>query len=240
MEYGFGTGTVGIAGNYSRPRAKFVGNVSRDEADSFQVGGFGGFAIAGAFAQAYLGYGWDDHDIDREGVVEGMRAKTDGDHWLAGAKAGYLFPVGIMRAGPVVAIDYAKAKVDGYTESGDPALTLNVELGERQVVHRRHRRRASRRLRHQRRLRPALSLGDAGEGAGATTTVSSASRRPPRRGSSTAGPLGDGSDGAYGRISGGGSAEILSRVSLNTVLSTTVGRDDGNDVSASVGLNYGF
>ena len=31
-----------------------------------------------------------------------------------------------MRAGPVVALDYAKAKVDGYTETGDAALTLDV------------------------------------------------------------------------------------------------------------------
>jgi hypothetical protein len=52
--------------------------------------------------------------------------------------------------------------------------------------------------------------------------------------------LGDRSDGAYGRISGGGTAAILSGVSLNTMLSTTVGKDDGNDVSASVGLNVGF
>ena len=239
VEYGFGTGTVGIAGNYSRPRAKFVGNVSRDEADSFQIGGFGGFAIAGGFAQAYLGYGWDDHDIDREGVVEGMRAKTDGDHWLAGAKAGYLFPVGIMRAGPVVAIDYAKAKVDGYSESGDPALTLNVgsvsaksftggigaELRgdfDTSGVY----------------VRPYLSAMLEKELGDNDRVVRFSQTTAP--GIVNSWSVGDGSDGAYGRLSAGGSAEILSRVSLNTVLSTTVGRDDGNDVSASVGLNYGF
>jgi phospholipase/lecithinase/hemolysin/uncharacterized protein YhjY with autotransporter beta-barrel domain len=239
VEYGFGTGTVGIAGNYSRPRAKFIGDVSRDEADSFQIGGFGGFAIAGAFAQAYLGYGWDDHDIEREGVVEDMRAKTDGDHWLAGAKAGYLFPVGIMRAGPVVAIDYAKAKVDGYTETGNPALTLNVgsvnaksftggigaelrgDFGTGGAY-----------------VRPYLSamiekeLGDNDRVVHFSQTTSP--------GIVNSWLVGEGSDGVYGRISGGGSAEILSRVSLNTVLSTTVGRDDGNDVSASVGLSVGF
>ena len=239
VEYGFGTGTVGIAGNYSRPRAKFIGDVSRDEADSFQVGGFGGFAIAGGFAQAYLGYGWDDHDIDREGVVEGMRAKTDGDHWLAGAKAGYLFPVGIMRAGPVVAIDYAKAKVDGYTESGDPALTLNVSsvsaksftggIGaelrgdfDTSGVY----------------VRPYLSAMLEKELGDNDRVVRFSQTTAP--GIVNSWSVGDGSDGAYGRLSAGGSAEILSRVSLNTVLSTTVGRDDGNDVSASVGLNYGF
>ncbi|HEU0284924.1 MAG TPA: autotransporter domain-containing protein [Sphingomicrobium sp.] len=239
LEYGFGTGTVGIAGNYSRPRAKFVGDVSRDEADSIQLGGFGGFAIAGAFAQGYLGFGWDDHDISRQGVVEGMRAKTDGKHWLAGAKAGYLMPLGIMRAGPVVAIDYAKAKVDGYTESGDPTLTLNVdsvtaksltggiggeirgdfEAGGASV-------------------RPYLSAMLEKELGDNDRVVRFAQTTAP--GIVNSWSLGDRSKKAYGRLTAGGSAEILSRVSLNTVLSTTVGRDDGNDVSAQVGLNVGF
>jgi phospholipase/lecithinase/hemolysin/uncharacterized protein YhjY with autotransporter beta-barrel domain len=239
VEYGFGTGTVGIAGNYSRPRAKFVGNVSRDEADSFQIGGFGGFAIAGAFAQAYLGYGWDDHDIERKGVVEGMSAKTDGDHCLAGAKAGYLLPVGIMRAGPVVAIDYAKAKVDGYTETGDPALTLNVSS----VNAKSFTGGIGAELRGDfdtggASVRPYLSAMLEKELSDNERVVHFAQTTAP--GIVNSWSVGDGSDGVYGRISGGGSAEILSNLTLNTMLSTSIGRDDGNDVSASVGLNVGF
>ncbi|HEX6410422.1 MAG TPA: autotransporter domain-containing protein [Sphingomicrobium sp.] len=239
IEYGFGTGTIGIAANYSRPRAKFVSNVARDEADSIQVGGFAGFAIAGAFAQAHLGYGWDDHDITRSGVVEGMSAKTDGKHWLAGAKAGYLLPVGSMRAGPVVAIDYAKAKADGYTETGDPTLTLNVDS----VTAKSLTGSIGGELRGDfeaggASVRPYLSamlekeLGDNDRVVRFSQTTSP--------GIVNSWSLGDRSKKAYGRLSAGGSAEILSRVSLNTVLSTTVGRDDGNDVSAQVGLNVGF
>ena len=239
IEYGFGTGTVGIAGNYSRPRSKFISNVARDEADSFQLGGFGGFAIAGAFAQAYLGYGWDNHDLKRAGVVEGMRADPDGDHWLAGAKGGYLFPVGIMRAGPVIALDYAKAKVDGYTETGDPALTLDVssvtaksftagigaelrgDFGTSGVS-----------------VRPYLSAMVEKELSDNDRVVHFAQTTAP--GIINSWSLGDRADGVYGRISGGGTAAILNNVSLNTMLSTTVGKDDGNDVSASVGLDVGF
>ena len=239
IEYGFGVGTVGIAANYSRPRAKFVGNVARDEADSIQVGGFGGFAIAGAFAQGYLGYGWDDHDISRKGVVEGMSAKTDGKHWLAGAKAGYLLPVGSMRAGPVVAIDYAKAKVDGYTETGDPTLTLNVDSVSAKSL--------TGSIGGELRgdfeaggasVRPYLSAMLEKELGDNDRVVRFAQTTAP--GIVNSWSLGDRSKKAYGRLSAGGSAEILSRVSLNTVLSTTVGRDDGNDVSAQVGLNVGF
>ena len=44
----------------------------------------------------------------------------------AGIKAGYLMPLGAVRVGPVVGLDYARARVDGYTEEGDAALALNV------------------------------------------------------------------------------------------------------------------
>jgi phospholipase/lecithinase/hemolysin/uncharacterized protein YhjY with autotransporter beta-barrel domain len=237
--YGFGTGVVGIAGNYSRPRAKFIGEVSRSESDTWQVGGFGGFAIAGAFAQAYLGYGWDDLDIRRKGVVENMRAGPNGDHWLAGAKAGFLFPVGIMRAGPVVAIDYAKANVDDYTETGDPALTLNVaSTSAKSLVGG---------LGAELRgdfdtsgvsVRPYLSAMLEKELVNGSRTLHFSQTSSPGIVNSWA--LGDRPDGLYGRISGGGSAQILNGVTLNTVLSTTVGRDNGNDVSGQLGLNVGF
>ena len=239
ISYGFGTGTIGIAGNYSRPRAKFIGDVSRTESNSWQVGAFGGFAVAGAFAQGYLGYGWDDHEIERQGVVEGMQAQTDGDHWLAGAKAGYLFPVGIMRAGPVVALDYAKAKVDGYTETGDPALTLNVSS----VSAKSFTGGIGAELRGDfdtggLSVRPYLSAMVEKELSDNDRVVRFSQTTAP--GIVNSWSLGDRSKSAYGRISGGGSAEILGGVTLNTVLSTTVGRDDGNDVSAQLGLNVGF
>jgi outer membrane lipase/esterase len=237
--YGFGTGVVGIAGNYSRPRAKFIGDVSRTDSDTWQIGGFGGFAIAGAFAQAYLGYGWDDLDIRRQGVVENMRADTNGDHWLAGAKAGFLFPVGIMRAGPVVAIDYAKANVDDYTETGDPALTLNVDsTSAKSLVGG-----IGAELRGDFdtsgvSVRPYLSAMLEKELANGSRTLHFSQTSAPGIVNSWA--LGDRPDGLYGRISGGGSAQILNGVTLNTVLSTTVGRDNGNDVSGQLGLNVGF
>jgi outer membrane lipase/esterase len=239
VSYGFGNGTVGIAGNYTKPRAKFIGDVSRTEGKTWQVGGFAGYAIAGAFAQGYLGYGWDDLDIEREGVVEGMRASTDGSHWLGGAKAGYLLPVGVMRAGPVVALDYAKASVDGYTETGDAALTLNVSSVKAKSF--------TGGLGVELRgdfdtsgvsVRPYLSAMLEKELSDSARTVRFAQTTAP--GIVNSWSLGDRSKKAYGRISGGGSAEILNGVAMNAVLSTSVGRDDGNDVSAQVGLNVGF
>jgi hypothetical protein len=50
----------------------------------------------------------------------------------------------------------------------------------------------------------------------------------------------DRSTKAYGRVAFGGSAGILNGVTINAVGSATLGRDEGNDVSAQVGLNVGF
>ena len=55
-----------------------------------------------------------------------MTADPHGSHAVAGAKGGYLMSFSALKVGPIVALDYAKAKVDGYTEAGDAALTLNV------------------------------------------------------------------------------------------------------------------
>nr|MDQ3077993.1 SGNH/GDSL hydrolase family protein [Pseudomonadota bacterium] len=105
-EYGFGSGLVGIAGNLSRPKANFANDAARVEGKSAQVGIYASAGIAGAFVQGYGGYGWDSHDLTREGVVEDMDADVDGNHSLAGIKAGYLMPMGILRIGPVVGLDY--------------------------------------------------------------------------------------------------------------------------------------
>ncbi|HVI05124.1 MAG TPA: autotransporter domain-containing protein, partial [Sphingomicrobium sp.] len=125
-EYGLEGGLVGIAGNYSRPKASFGNNASRVRATTWQVGAYGSLSMGGLFGQAYLGYGKDRDRITRTGVVENLSARPHGDHSVADAKAGYLMSFGGLEAGPVVSLDYARAKVDGYSESGDPALTLNV------------------------------------------------------------------------------------------------------------------
>jgi uncharacterized protein YhjY with autotransporter beta-barrel domain/phospholipase/lecithinase/hemolysin len=239
LSYGFPNGTVGIAGNYTRPKAKFIGDTARTESKTWQIGGFAGYAIAGAFAQGYLGYGNDDHDLTRLGVIDSMTADTDGNHWLAGAKAGYLMPLGAFRAGPVAAIDYVKAKVDGYTEQGDAALTLNVDdvsaksltgsvgaevrgdFDNSGIA-----------------VRPFLSAMVEKELSNGHRTIHFAQTSAP--GIVNSWTVGDGSKGVYGRLSGGGSAAILNGVTLNALASTTVGRDGGNDLSAHVGLDIGF
>jgi len=239
LAYGFGNGKVGIAGNWTKSKARFGADVARDRADSMQIGGFAGFAILGGFAQGYLGWGKDEHELRRQGVIDPLRATVDGNHWLAGAKGGYLFPLGIMRAGPVVAIDYAKAKVDGYSEDGDGALTLNVssvsaksmtggigaevrgdfDAGGMSV-------------------RPYFSAMVEKELLDGARNIRFAQTSAP--GIVNTWDFDDRSKKAYGRVAFGGSAAILDRVTLNAVGSTTISKDGGDEASAHVGLSVGF
>ena len=238
-EYGFGSGLVGLALNYSKPKVNFGNDAAGTESNSLQLGGYGAFGIAGGFIQAYAGYGWNEHDIERAGVVEEMEADPDGNHFIAGAKGGYLMPLGDVRVGPVVALDYAKAKVDGYTETGDAALTLNVDdLSYKS-------------------LRGSLGVEVRGDFAGsgvqlrpfAAAAIEKDFTGDERtvRFSQTSAPiivnsfeLDDASKHAYGRLSLGFGAQILSSVTLDVAGSATVGKDQGEETSAHVGFRFGF
>jgi len=238
-EYGFGTGVAGLAVNYSRPKINFGNDNAENEARSIQLGGYAGFAIAGGFAEGYAGYGWNKHDIDRAGVVEDMEADPKGHHFIAGAKGGYLFPLGSVRFGPVVALDYAKAKVDGYTEDGDPVLNLNVAS----LSYSSMRGSLGVELRGDFagggvQLRPYASAAIEKDFTGDDRTIHFAQTSAPTIVNRFA--LEDGSKKAYGRIAGGFSAEILTNVSLDAGGSATIGKNQGEETSAQVGVRVGF
>jgi phospholipase/lecithinase/hemolysin len=113
VELGFGNGVIGVAAGYSRGRINFGDDAAEGKARTLQVGGYAGYAIGPAFVQGHLGYGRTKHDFDRAGVVDPATGDVDGHHLIAGAKAGYLAPLGILRAGPFAQFDYARAKIDG-------------------------------------------------------------------------------------------------------------------------------
>jgi outer membrane autotransporter protein len=225
---------VGIAGNYSKPKLTFGNDSARDRMRSWQVGAYGALSMGGLFGQAYIGYGNEDHRIARAGVIQGMEARPDGSHMVAGAKAGYLMPFAGMGAGPIVAVDYARAKVDSYTETGDAALTLNVG---RQSL---------------RSVTGQLGLEVRGEIAGFRPFVDvTAERALSGNGrtinfAQTSAPTivnewdaGHRKD-TYGRFSAGGSANLTGGISVDAFVTTTMGRDEGNDVGGQVGVKARF
>ncbi len=238
-EYGFGSGLVGLALNYSKPKVNFGNDAADNEAKSLQLGGYGAFGIAGGFLQAYAGYGWDDHEIERVGVVEGMEADPDGDHFILGAKAGYLMPMGSVRVGPVIAVDYAKADVDSYTETGDPVLTLNVDS----LSYKSLRGSVGVEVRGDfegggAQLRPFASAVIEKDFTGDERTVRFSQTSAPTIVNSF--QLQDASTDAYGRLSLGFSAAILESVSLDVAGSATVSKDQGEETSAHLGFRFAF
>ncbi|MES2904707.1 MAG: autotransporter domain-containing protein [Pseudomonadota bacterium] len=239
LEYGFGSGVIGVAGNYSKPKSDFDTGAADVRSKSAQLGVYAGFGIAGAFAQGYLGYGWDDHDIDRRGVVENMSASADGSHWVAGAKAGYLMGLGSVRVGPVVGLDYARVRVDGYTEDGDSALTLNVGS----VRYNSLRGNLGAEIRGDFagdgiQLRPYAALVAEKELSGGSRDVSFAQTSAPT--------IVNGFDfenvsrKIYGRGTVGASARIFSGINLDAGISMTAGKKQGNETSGHVGLKASF
>jgi outer membrane autotransporter protein len=239
VEYGFGSGLVGAALNVSRPKANFGNDKARDEVKSIQGGVYGGIGIAGGFVQGHAAIGRDRHDITREGVVSQLDASPRGRHASAGVKAGYLMPVSNFRVGPVVALDYARARVNSYTENGDPVLTLNVN---RESVSA---------------LRGSIGAELRGDFAGNGVQVrpfAAALIEKDFRGdgrtfdyAQTSAPgivnhytVEDISKKAYGRLQAGLSAAILSGVSLNATVAGTVRKKQGNETSAQVGLRAAF
>jgi len=240
VEAGIGAGLVGAAVNYTRPRVRFGNEASRDTGDSYQIGAYGGIGAGPLFGQAYLGYGKDKHDITRTGVVDPMTSDPDGSHVVAGAKGGYLFPFAGLQAGPVIGLDYAKAKVDDYTETGDPALTLNVSDQTYEAL-----------------------TGNIGlEVRGAASVPGLAGVRPYAQLLLEKDFKGDGrtifyaqtsapgivnsfdyegrSKHMYGRLNVGGSATVMSGIDVEAGISATAGKKQGNDVAGQVGVRIGF
>jgi uncharacterized protein YhjY with autotransporter beta-barrel domain len=239
VEAGVGLGVAGVAVNYTRPRVRFGNDASRDNARSYQIGAYAGVAAGPLFAQAQLGYGSDKHHIHRAAVVDSMSGDADGHHVLAGVKGGYLMPFGLLRAGPVAGLDYAKAKVDGYTEAGDPALTLNVSSQSYEAL-----------------------TGNLGVEVRGGVGVPGVGVRPYVQALLEKDFIGDGrtifyaqtsapgivnrfdyegrSEKIYVRLNGGISATVLGGIGIDASASTTVGKKQGNEVSGQIGVRIGF
>jgi len=240
VEFGFGgNGLVGVAGNISRSRAKFGIGSARVKDRALQLGAYAAYALGPLFVQAHAGAGRSDYDITRAAVIDDMQADPNGKHILAGAKAGYLVPLGGFRVGPIVALDYARATVDGYTETGDEALTLNVAKQRYSALV----------------GGAGLELrGDFEAGGAALRPFASAMIEKDLKGdertltfAQTSAPtivnsfnLGERNTGMYTRFAGGASAAISQRIQLDVLASTTAGKDQGNEVSAQVGVRVGF
>ncbi|NJC05039.1 uncharacterized protein YhjY with autotransporter beta-barrel domain/phospholipase/lecithinase/hemolysin [Sphingomonas kaistensis] len=239
-EFGFGgNGLIGFAAGISRGKARLANNSARLNGNSWQGGIYAAYALGPVFAQGHAGYGRTDYDIRRAAVIDTLTAEPEGSHLIAGAKVGFLANVGPLRVGPVASIDYARAKVDGYTETGDGALRLNVGS-----------------------QRYSALVGGAGLELRGDFSAGGSSLRPYAAAmlekdfdgdsrtlvfSQVSSPtivnrfsLGERDTGLYTRFSGGASAQIARNIQLDVAGSTTAGKDQGNEVSVHGGVRVGF
>jgi uncharacterized protein with beta-barrel porin domain len=117
---------VGSAFDYSNPKATLFNNAGTTDANSYQLGFYGGWANAHFFAQGLATVGHQDFRNTRPGVVDTITSNPDGTTFVFAGKTGYLFDAGKAQIGPIGGLIYAHARVNGFTEAGDPVLILNV------------------------------------------------------------------------------------------------------------------
>jgi outer membrane autotransporter protein len=117
---------VGAAFDYSNPEAHLFNNAGTTEANSYQFGLYGGWTDRNFFAQGLATIGFQDYRNTRPGIGEAITSNPDGSTFVIGGKTGYLFDIGPTQLGPIGGLTYAHAQVNGYTESGNPALTFRV------------------------------------------------------------------------------------------------------------------
>jgi uncharacterized protein YhjY with autotransporter beta-barrel domain/phospholipase/lecithinase/hemolysin len=230
---------VGAAVNWSRSKADIETATGEVEAQGWQVGGYAGWSGSGAFIEGYAGFGSLDFESEREAVISTISAETDADTITAGAQAGFLFGVGSWRAGPVVAVRYARAELDGYTETGDPVLTLDVSDQELNT------------------LTGSAGIearGDLNSGGLAVQPFVSASLEREFEGdartidySLTAAPeivnswnLAGRSRDTYGRLSGGVNLSLGGAIALQLQATSTLEHEAGDAFGGSVSLRLGF
>ncbi|MGJ5207010.1 autotransporter domain-containing protein [Bradyrhizobium sp. HKCCYLR20261] len=231
---------LGTAFDYSNPKARLFGNAGTTDANSYQFGFYGAWASSNLFAQGLATIGHQDYRNTRPGVVDTITSNPGGTTFVVAGKAGYLFDAGAAKLGPIGGLTYARAKVDGFTEAGDPALTLSVgsQTAETLVGS------VGVQLRTPFQLQGAtinpylnLTLDDDLIGNGRLIQYSATSAPVIVNNWNVPNST---SHNVYGRVSAGVVAPFWSNVALTANVSRTIGRTGGDDFFGSGGLKISF
>lgn len=234
-----GNAVIGAAFDYSNPKAKLYNNGGRIEADSYQLGLYGGWSDAHFFAQALGTIGWQKFHNTRNGIIDSISFSPDGMTVVAAGKVGYLFDAGRTRIGPIAGLTYARAKVNAYTEAGDAALTLSVgeQVAEALVGS------AGGQIRfpfliNGRIISPYLNLTAEDDFIGNGRIIQYGATSAPLIVNNWSVP--DGANRVYGRLAAGVVAPVSDTIALTANLSTTFARQGGNDFYGNGGLKISF
>lgn len=229
---------VGFAANATGTRADINTGASVD-VDALQAAAYASYATKNLFADTLVAYGRHELDMARPGVSNVIRGDTSASAVALAARGGYLFDFGRLRAGPIAGLTYIHSKVDGYSEQGDPQLTLNVsgltvdsltgsvgvrflapfQAGGRFFV-------------------PYLNVTLEHNFGDKSQTLSASLTQAPL--SPVLSPVPSFDTRSYGKIDGGLTVQMGPHLSAVLGASSTFARDEGNDYRVNAGLNYRF
>ena len=230
---------VGSAFDYANPKARLFNNAGTTDADSYQLGFYGAWTNAHFFAQGLATIGLQNYRNTRPGVVDTVTSNPDGTTFVVAGRSGYLFDAGRLQIGPIGGLLYARARVNGFTEAGDPVLTLTVGQQTAEVL--------TGSVGAQFRfpflvngkvINPYLNLTAEDDFIGNGRLVQFGATSAPLIVNNWQIP--NGSREVYGRVATGVVAPVWNNVALTANLSRTLGRQGGDDFYGSGGLKISF
>ena len=120
---------VGGAVGWGAPHADFDNGAGKLAYDAYQAGLYASLRQAGLFADFTASYGrFDASTAWRTGVLGSGNVdfKPDANGYAVAVGVGYLVSAGPVQVGPIAALNYTRADIGAYTESGEPLITQRV------------------------------------------------------------------------------------------------------------------
>jgi outer membrane lipase/esterase len=231
---------IGGAFDYANPRANQSNNAGTTDVNSYQLGIYSAWADAHFFAQGLATIGQQDYRNSRPGVVDIITSSPEGNSVVAAGKVGYLFDAGKSQIGPIGGLTYAHVRVGGYTESGDPVLTLSVgqQRAEALIGSVGAQFRTPFTV-NGRVIVPYLNLTAEDDLIGNGRIIQFGATSAPLIINNWAIPNSM-SDRVYGRIAGGVVAPVANNVALTLNLARTLGQQGGDDFYGTGGVRVSF
>ncbi|MGX1305536.1 fibronectin-binding autotransporter adhesin [Amorphus suaedae] len=130
-----GTGRLGFVAGYQSSSYDADGRSSSADADTYQLGLYGGTAWRGLNLRAGATYAWSDVDTSRiasfPGFSQSLTGSTNAGTAQVFGEAGYEVTTGALAIEPFAGLAYVSVSTDGYTESGGAAaLTVDSDTTE--------------------------------------------------------------------------------------------------------------
>lgn len=240
LEYRIGANAfVGAAFDYANAKARLLNGAGNLDANSYQLGLYGAWADANFFVQGLATIGRQDWRNTRPGIVDTLSSRPDGTTAVVAGKLGYLFDIGPVQAGPIGGLTYAWARVNGYSERGDPVLTLKVGSQVAQGLVGSFGAQVRATIRNEDRIiTPYLNLTVENQLLGNGRIITYQATSAPLI--VNAWTIPGGSSQFYGRVAGGLAATLNANVVLSAALSRTLGRQGGDDFHGSGAIRISF